>query len=63
MLSIKQNVKFCWICGKDTALEHCVSDEHGLSVHSSCHEKLMLLKAASRATDLGRQSQAKRDAA
>jgi hypothetical protein len=42
-----KNKKCCWICGKDVALEHCTMDEHGLSVHSSCHEKRMLLKAAS----------------
>jgi hypothetical protein len=40
--------KFCWICGKDISLEHSKTDEHGLSVHQSCHEKRMLLKAASR---------------
>lgn len=48
MLSISEtNTKFCWICGKDVRLEHCTTDEHGLSVHQSCHEKRMLLKAAS----------------
>lgn len=47
MLSIRQNAKFCWICGKDITLEHSTKDEHGLSVHQSCHEKRKLLKAAS----------------
>lgn len=64
MLSTKENTKFCWICGKDVALEHCTTDEHSLSVHKSCHEKRMLLKAASRATDVWRQlQQHKRDVA
>jgi hypothetical protein len=39
--------KFCWICGKDISLEHSRIDEHGIIVHASCHEKRMLLKAAS----------------
>lgn len=43
----ERNTKFCWICGKDVTLEHCVVDEHGLSVHVSCNEKRILLKAAS----------------
>jgi len=63
MLSNHANTKFCWICGKDVVLEHCTTDEHGLSVHRSCDEKRMLLNAASRATELWRQLQAKRDAA
>ena len=41
------NTKFCWICGRDAGLEHCITDEHGLAVHKSCHEKRMLQKAGS----------------
>ena len=63
MLSIKENTKFCWICGRDVALEVCITDEHGLSVHHSCYEKRMLLNAATRATDLWRKLRVKRDAA
>jgi hypothetical protein len=59
----KENTKFCWICGKDVALEHCTTDEHGLSVHKSCHEKRMLLKAASCQTEAWKEAQAKRGAA
>jgi hypothetical protein len=39
--------KCCWICGKDISLEHSTMDEHGISVHESCHAKRALLKAAS----------------
>jgi hypothetical protein len=57
------NTKFCWICGKDVRLEHCITDKHGLSVHQSCHEKRMLLKAASIQTDTWLRGQPKREAA
>ena len=60
MLSTPRSAKFCWICGKDTILEHCATDEHGRSVHASCNEKRMLLEAASLQTELWRQSQPKR---
>jgi len=63
MHSTQGNTKFCWICGKDVVLEHCTTDEHGLSVHKSCDEKRMLLNAASRATELWRQGRPKPDAA
>ena len=63
MFSSHQNTKFCWICGKDVTLEHCTIDEHGLSVHHSCNEKRMLMKAASRQASLWRQAQAEREAA
>ena len=63
MLSRKENTKFCWICGKDVTLEHCITDEHGLSVHQSCHEKRMLMKAASLQTEMWRRAQSKRPAA
>jgi hypothetical protein len=63
MLSTTQNTKFCWICGKDVALEHCLTDEHGLCVHQSCHEKRLLLKAASLKSEQWRQGQSKDPAA
>ena len=63
MLSIRKPTKFCWICGTDVALEHCIIDEHGLSVHQSCHEKRMLLKAISAETESWKQGKAKRQAA
>jgi hypothetical protein len=63
MLSRRENPKFCWICGKDVALEHCITDEHGLSVHQSCHERRMLMKAASLQTEMWRRAQSKRPAA
>jgi hypothetical protein len=47
MYSVGQRIKCCWICGKDISLEHSKTDEHGLSVHESCHAKKVLLKAAS----------------
>ena len=63
MVQIDKNMKFCWLCGKDIALEHNTTDEHGLTVHKSCHEKQMLLKAASRQTELWRKAQEKRHVA
>jgi hypothetical protein len=59
MLSTKEKTKSCWICGKDVALEHCITDEHGLSVHQSCHEKRMLLEAASLKNEQWRQGQSR----
>jgi hypothetical protein len=63
MLAMKENKKFCWICGKDLTLEHCITDEHGLSLHQSCYEKRMLLKAASLKTEHWRQDQSKKQPA
>lgn len=63
MSATERNMKFCWICGKDIRLEHCTVDERGLSVHNSCHERRMLLKAASAQSQTWLQRQAKRGAA
>jgi hypothetical protein len=63
MLSITQNTKFCWVCGKDVVLEHCITDEYGLSVHQSCYEKRMLLKLASENSQQWRQAHSKGQAA
>jgi hypothetical protein len=48
--------KLCWICAKDV-------DELGLSVHQSCDEKRMLLKAATLKMELWRRAQSGRQAA
>lgn len=63
MWQITKSAKCCGICGKDVALEHCITDEHGLSVHSSCHEKRILLKAAAAEIELWRRTARKRDVA
>jgi len=47
MYSLEKNIRYCWICGKDIRLEHSKTDEHGLTVHESCHSKRMQLKAES----------------
>jgi hypothetical protein len=46
MYSLEKGIRYCWLCGKDITLEHSKTDEHGLIVHESCHQKRMLLKAA-----------------
>lgn len=53
MLSTKQ---VCCICGQDLTLEHRTTAKNGLVVHTSCHEKQMLLNAATRQTELWRQN-------
>jgi hypothetical protein len=63
MLAMRQNKKFCWICGKDLTLEHSITDEHGLSLHHICYEKRMLLKAASRQIEQWREGQSKKQVA
>jgi hypothetical protein len=56
MYSSEKRIKCCWICGKDISLEHSKIDEHGLSVHESCHDKRVLLKAASEQSEALRNS-------
>ena len=52
MLSTAEtNKKFCWICGKDVDLEQCTTDEHGLSVHKTCQDRHMAVKAAFRVSE------------
>ena len=63
LLRAEPKTKFCWICGKDVAFEHCITDEHGLFVHTSCHEKRVLLKAASLQTETWRRAPMKGEAA
>ena len=48
--------KVCLICGTDILLDHRMMDEHGLPVHTSCHEKQVLLNAAKQQTDLWRRN-------
>jgi hypothetical protein len=52
-------VKVCWLCRQSIVLDHHTTDERGLSVHSSCHEKQMLLQAATREAELWRQNLAR----
>ena len=48
--------KVCWLCRQSIVLDHHTTDECGLSVHSSCHEKQMLLQAATREAELWRRN-------
>jgi hypothetical protein len=62
MYSLETGLKYCWLCGKDISLEHSKTDEHGLTVHESCHQKRMLLKAASAQVDSWKAAQPPRAA-
>ena len=53
------DAKVCWLCRQSIVLDHHTTDERGLSVHSSCHEKQMLLHAATREAELRRRNFAK----
>jgi hypothetical protein len=53
------DTKVCWLCRQSIVLDHYTTDERGLSVHSSCHEKQMLLQAAKREAELWRRNFAK----
>ena len=52
----KPNTKVCLICGTDILLDHRMVDEHGLPVHTSCHERQMLLNAATQQADAWRRN-------
>jgi hypothetical protein len=56
ILQCKPDMKVCFICGTDILLDHRMMDEHGLPVHTSCHEKQLLLNAAKQQTDLWRRN-------
>jgi hypothetical protein len=56
MLHSKPDMKVCLICGTNIRLDHRMIDEHGLPVHTSCHEKQVLLDAATQQTDLWRRN-------
>jgi len=56
ILQSELGMKVCLICGTDILLDHRMVDEHGLPVHTSCHEKQLLLDAAKQQTDLWRRN-------
>jgi len=56
ILQSQPGMKVCLICGTDILLDHRMMDEHGLPVHTSCHEKQVLLNAAKQQTDLWRRN-------
>lgn len=51
-----RDTNVCLICGMNILLDHRMMDDHGLPVHTSCHEKQLLLNAATQQTDLWRQN-------
>jgi hypothetical protein len=57
------DTKVCWLCRQSIVLDHHTTDERGLSVHSGCREKQMLLQAATREADLWRRNFTKDKAA
>jgi hypothetical protein len=56
MLRSQRDMEICLICGTNILLDHRMMDEHGVPVHTSCHEKRLLLNAATQQTDLWRQN-------
>jgi hypothetical protein len=56
MLQSERDIKVCFICGTNILLDHRITGEHGLPVHTSCHEKQGLLNAATQQTDLWRRN-------
>ena len=56
ILQSKPETKVCLICGTNLLLDHRTVDEHGLPVHTSCHEKQLLLTAARKQADVWRQN-------
>jgi len=56
MLQSQRDREICLICGTNILLDHRMMDEHGRPVHTSCHEKRLLLNAATQQTDLWRQN-------
>jgi hypothetical protein len=56
ILQPKPEIKVCFICGTNILLDHCIVNEHGLAVHASCHEKQLLLNAATQQADLWRRN-------
>jgi hypothetical protein len=56
MLQSQRDREICLICGTNILLDHRMMDVHGVPVHTSCHEKRLLLNAATQQTDLWRQN-------
>jgi hypothetical protein len=56
MLPSKPDIKVCLFCGTNILNDHRMMDEHGLPIHTSCHEKKLLLNAAAQQTDLWRRN-------
>jgi hypothetical protein len=56
MLQSQRDREICLICGTNILLDHRMMDEHGVPVHTSCHEKRLLLNKATQQTDLWRQN-------
>ena len=56
MLQSERDMKVCLICGTNILFDHRIMNEHGLPVHTSCHEKQLLLNAAMQQTDLWRRN-------
>ena len=56
MLQSKPDIKVCLICGTNILLDYLMVDGHGLLIHTSCHEKRLLLEAATQQTDLWRRN-------
>jgi hypothetical protein len=55
-LQSRPDMKVCLICGTNILLDHRLMDDHGLPIHNSCHEKQLLLDAATQQTDLWRRN-------
>ena len=56
MLQSERDMNVCLICGTNILLDHRMMGKHGLPVHTSCHEKQLLLNAATQQTDLWRRN-------
>lgn len=52
----KRDMKACSICRTNILLDHCMMDEYGRAVHTNCHERQLLLNAATQQIDLWRQN-------
>jgi len=55
-LQSERDMKVCLICGTNILLDHSMMNEHGLPVHTGCHEKQLLLNASMQQTDLWRRN-------
>ena len=55
-LQSKPDMKVCLICGTNILLDHRMLNEYGLAMHTSCHEKQLMLNAAAQQADLWRRN-------